>query len=772
MIWQGCYPDQMASTRNPDGTFKPGVSGNPQGRRRFDSVLPGGEPTPPTTGTPVPLSNVATQVIEAQMRADSWSSMLTGIGTALDKRTSHRFKRTCLTYQEAMDLWASDDMAARAVELVPAECFSKGYEINISDEGSFTDLKEQVEQKLLDWKVDEVIERAMRYERAYGGAAIVKYTEDNASLDEPIDDSDAKLETISVFEPIEIYPDSNYTNPSDPKYGKTLFYRIGASAAAWGTNTTGNRVPPPNTMLIHESRVIPFGGIRVSNFQPIATMTNSLWGDSVFIRMVEVLRDFDIGWSGVGLIATDVSQPVITIEGLMTRAARHGQEVHDRMLALQMGRSTARAILLDAKEKFERQTTNLNGVPELLDRLSQRLAAAIGVPLSMLFGSASGLGQPGQNDLDIWRDGIRSLQRRKVGPLIRQFALMAMNEVRKRKLPKKWKIEFNALQTQTVGESSESRRTQAQTDSMMIKAGVLSPDEVRKARYGGGYSYDTPIQEAKKAPGFIAPLPAGLMSKAMSPEAVTQAIEAGEKSGVAGAAQPVGPAAHQVGGYVRKNPTAPALGADPAQGGDKAPTLRDAADLTRVTFSGLLIVIENPKGSTRNWTDSTGETGSTRMRYDYGYIDGSLGNDGDCVDCYLGPNEQAPWVYVIHQQSKASGFTKYDEDKSMLGFDSANHAKDAYENQYDDPRFYGGMSVMSVDDFTRRVMQGAGQVTHGDLDEFAIVEHLDRIEHRGSKWYVLAETGDQVLGEYSSEEEAIHRLAQIEYFTKHAHKSP
>jgi hypothetical protein len=134
----------------------------------------------------------------------------------------------------------------------------------------------------------------------------------------------------------------------------------------------------------------------------------------------------------------------------------------------------------------------------------------------------------------------------------------------------------------------------------------------------------------------------------------------------------------------------------------------------RLTFAGFPIVIENPKGSVREWIDTDGTPGKTKMRYAYGYIEGAAGSDGDSVDVYLGPSENAAWAYVVHQNRKPD-FTEYDEDKVMLGFDSANHAGDAYVAQYDDERFFGGMTVLSLDDFRTRIAAGGGgKITAAD----------------------------------------------------------
>jgi hypothetical protein len=141
------------------------------------------------------------------------------------------------------------------------------------------------------------------------------------------------------------------------------------------------------------------------------------------------------------------------------------------------------------------------------------------------------------------------------------------------------------------------------------------------------------------------------------------------------------------------------------------------------SFAGMQICVENPKGSTREWIDTDGTCGSTTMKYDYGYVVGSVGTDGDSVDAYLGPDDGARWVYVVHQMSKASNFTQFDEDKVMLGFASPDAARDAYIAQYDDTRFFGGMTMMTVEDFRQKLILDRGGKVTAALDELGKPDH-------------------------------------------------
>jgi hypothetical protein len=117
----------------------------------------------------------------------------------------------------------------------------------------------------------------------------------------------------------------------------------------------------------------------------------------------------------------------------------------------------------------------------------------------------------------------------------------------------------------------------------------------------------------------------------------------------------------------------------------------------RTVFQGLPISIENRRGSIRQWFDEhTQKEGMTRMAIPYGYIRGTLGVDGDQVDCFVGPSQDAIKAYVIHIR-KAPDFTTYDEDKVMLGFKTATEALKVFRKHYDKPGFYGGMTTLPMD---------------------------------------------------------------------------
>lgn len=139
--------------------------------------------------------------------------------------------------------------------------------------------------------------------------------------------------------------------------------------------------------------------------------------------------------------------------------------------------------------------------------------------------------------------------------------------------------------------------------------------------------------------------------------------------------------------------------------GEPSPAQAEAGayNKPRIEWRGLNIAIENPAGSVRRGRNRHGVSWEIRMRYDYGEVVGSMGVDGDPVDIYLGPNlEDAPMVYVVHQR-KVGRWDEYDEDKCMAGFMTEADAVAAFLSNYNDPRFLGPVTAMSVDEFVAKV---------------------------------------------------------------------
>lgn len=146
--------------------------------------------------------------------------------------------------------------------------------------------------------------------------------------------------------------------------------------------------------------------------------------------------------------------------------------------------------------------------------------------------------------------------------------------------------------------------------------------------------------------------------------------------------------------------------AHPAASGWRQPTEAQAKagnyKKPRMRWRGLEVAIECPAGTVRSGRDRNGVEWSIRMVYPYGYLVGTLGVDGDPFDVYVGPDADAPMVYVITTRVPGK-WDQDDEQKAMIGFASEQDARAAFLRHYTDERFLGEVCPMPADEFVEKI---------------------------------------------------------------------
>ena len=121
-------------------------------------------------------------------------------------------------------------------------------------------------------------------------------------------------------------------------------------------------------------------------------------------------------------------------------------------------------------------------------------------------------------------------------------------------------------------------------------------------------------------------------------------------------------------------------------------------------WNGLVIKLENPKGSTRSGTSPDGKTWSTTMKHDYGYVGATKSNsDGDAVDIFMGKHPESQVVYIVDQVNKDGSF---DEHKCILGALTEDEARKTYLDNYEKGWTCGKITAMTIPHFKEWVMKG------------------------------------------------------------------
>jgi len=101
-----------------------------------------------------------------------------------------------------------------------------------------------------------------------------------------------------------------------------------------------------------------------------------------------------------------------------------------------------------------------------------------------------------------------------------------------------------------------------------------------------------------------------------------------------------------------------------------------------VKLDGFDISIENPRGSIRSGVSPEGKRWSNIMPADYGYFKGTVGNDKDHIDVFMGDNLDSDKVFVVDQVDPET--YEFDEHKVMMGYNSISKARNAYNEAYDE----------------------------------------------------------------------------------------
>ncbi|AUR97745.1 hypothetical protein NVP1244A_043 [Vibrio phage 1.244.A._10N.261.54.C3] len=130
-----------------------------------------------------------------------------------------------------------------------------------------------------------------------------------------------------------------------------------------------------------------------------------------------------------------------------------------------------------------------------------------------------------------------------------------------------------------------------------------------------------------------------------------------------------------------------------------------------VLFKGIPLAIETPIGSVRR-----GEGWETTYTNHYGYIIGSIGNDGDEIDAFLGDDKDSDYVLVVNQFEGRV----FDEHKVMLGFSNRAEAEAAYYKHFDDDWPRQAASATDLDGLKEWLVSG------NKMEPFTDISYISR----------------------------------------------
>ncbi len=409
--------------------------------------------------------------VAPEVRTDDWYSTLGGIGGSADRgraRVTRLRQSPRLTNDELSaayrDLW----LVRKIVEAPCAEALKRGWGL---PEGTKTPNFD-----LLNYNGahDEgAFERACHMAELKGGAGLfIGYrtsSPDPAELLTPAP-ANGEVAFLEVFDRFELTGNDRLMgqdNAGDLEFGKPQTWTVTGGARRSG-------------LRFHTSRMIKFPGRPRASALGVSEEERD-WGDSVLQALWTDVQRYGVFWQTVGHLLQISSVGVLELKGLIQLLASKNQaDVEARIDLLNQMVGNTKMLMLDAGqgEKYHRESVSFSDVPQLLDRLEVATAAAVGRPVSVLFGRApAGLNATGDADVRMWYSDVEAYRTRVIEPRLER--LLAITERRT------IDVEFEPLWSPTEKEQAEVRSIETNADHIAWTDGIWSSDELRQARQEG-----------------------------------------------------------------------------------------------------------------------------------------------------------------------------------------------------------------------------------------------------------------------------------------------
>lgn len=395
-----------------------------------------------------------------------------------------------LSYGELNNIYLGDGLGKRIIDVYANEMVREWFKIaGDPDELLLKYLKKRQAKKHVNY--------ALKWARLYGSSIVIMLIDDGGELEEPVNVNAIKtIDSLRAIDRTQLsiqLPDDWYKDPTKSNYGQPQIYTISPPKY-----TTTNKARTLGSYRVHESRVLRFDG----EIAPDAIMNdNSGFGISVLKPIYNYLRNSAQVYEYSGEVIHDFVMSVFSMKNLTSILAGPNGTANIKARAEVMAytKSVINGIILDSDgESYEKITTPLLGLSDLMDKFGLALAAVSGIPYMILMGeSPSGLNANADNSIRAWYDSISAEQEEVLAVELHKligYILAARDNPLKGKKIDDLRIDFNSLWQYDEPTQIDMRNKQAQSDQIYVQNNIVMPEEIAKSRFGDDqYSFETQI---------------------------------------------------------------------------------------------------------------------------------------------------------------------------------------------------------------------------------------------------------------------------------------
>lgn len=433
---------------------------------------------------------------------DKLSNVMSGMGTTIDRQMYAGYSLIPVTPQQAEAAYRTSWLMRKIIDIPPLDMTRewRGWQAEKDD----IEALERAERK---FQLREKCKRALILARLWGGSAIIIGIKGDDPA-EPLDVGRVRKDGLSylhVMSRHQITADQLDTDPESEWFGHPVKFTL---------STTKGEVAS-----IHPSRVVSFIGQPMPEGSLLAT--EQYWGDPLYQSIETALKNADLSQDGFAALIDEAKIDILKIPDLTELAGSDEYETRliNRLASAQRGKSTWRALVLDAMEEWDQREVNWSGMPDIINTYLQLVAGAADIPVTRLLGqSPKGLQSTGEGEERDYHAMVMARQNELLAP-----ALDRIDEVLIRSTLGDWPEDihyrFNSLAEMSPKDVAEIEKKRSETiktyaDTALIGDGALA-DIARNAMIeSGAWPGCEAAFEDNPEPDLSEPDPADLLIEA------------------------------------------------------------------------------------------------------------------------------------------------------------------------------------------------------------------------------------------------------------------
>ena len=406
--------------------------------------------------------------------------------------TGYTYQNITMNYQMLVNLYKSNWVVKRIVNIVAGDMLRKGYKILSQIDPTALDRIKRLEQK---YKVNQKLKSGIQWARLFGGAGGLIIIDGEENLEEPLN---YDYVMPNSFKGILIFDCQQGITPSpelieditSPEFGLPKYYNVSNNAL--------------NSVKVHHSRILRFEGRELPY---IDRASNNFWGASELEHVIEEITKRDnVSWNIAQLtFLTNIRVlKLFGLESLQGRANRQGiSNLQKRIENTNNIMNNNGLLVLGENDDFQSFQYSFAGLGECYDRFMMDISGATEIPVTKLFGrSPAGMNSTGESDMNNYYDMISELQESILRPIYNKLLpIMFLSEFGK--VPDDLDFDFNSLEE--LNELEKSDLNIRNTDSIVktYDSGLISQQialkELRQQAKDTGFWSNITDEDINKA---------------------------------------------------------------------------------------------------------------------------------------------------------------------------------------------------------------------------------------------------------------------------------